>query len=42
MRFIARINNQVPNSKATTAKAMRDAGYKWNEEKEYWVKGGGE
>lgn len=42
MRFIARIDNRTPNSEATTERAMRDAGYRWNKKKEYWVKGASE
>ena len=41
MKIIARIDNRIPNSEATTAKAMRNAGYKWDEEKGCWRKGGG-
>ena len=36
MKIIGGIDNNTPNSKATTAKAMRDAGYEWDAEKGYW------
>lgn len=39
MNIIARIDNRIPNSEATTIKAMKDAGYEWDEEKGYWRKG---
>jgi len=39
MKIIGGIYNNTPNSKAATAKAMRDAGYRWNEEKRHWCKG---
>ena len=40
MKIIGGVDNNTPNSEATTAKAMRDAGYEWVEEKRYWRKGG--
>ena len=39
MKIIGGIENNTPNSEATTAAVMRDAGYEWDEKKEYWVKG---
>ena len=38
MKIIAGIDNFAPDSEATTAKAMQDAGYEWDEEKGYWRK----
>ena len=42
MKIIGGVESNTPNSEATTAKAMRDAGYEWDEEKGYWCKGGSE
>ena len=42
MKIIARIDNRIPNSEEATAKAMRGAGYEWDEKKGYWRKGGDE
>ena len=39
MKIIGRVDNNTPNSEATTTKAMRDAGYRWDEKKRYWKKG---
>ena len=39
MNIIAGIDNHTTNSEATTAQAMRDAGYEWDDEKGYWRKG---
>ena len=39
MKIIGGVDNNTPNSEVTTANAMRDAGYRWDEEKHYWVKG---
>ena len=38
MKIIGGIDNLVSNSEATTAKAMKDAGYEWDAEKRYWRK----
>ena len=40
MKIIGGIDNNTPNSEATTAKAMRDVCYRWDAEKRYWRKGG--
>ena len=42
MNIICGIDNKMPNSEAATAKAMRDAGYRWDAEKGFWRKGGEE
>jgi len=39
MKIIGGIDTNTPNSEITTAKAMRDAGCKWNVKKRYWCKG---
>lgn len=39
MKIIGGIDSRIPNSEATTAKAMKEAGYRWVEEKGYWRKG---
>ena len=39
MNIIGGVDNNIPNSEATTAKAMQDAGYRWDEERRYWKKG---
>lgn len=38
MKIIGGIDNHTANSEATTAQAMRDAGYEWDDEKGYWRK----
>ena len=39
MKIIGGMDNNTPNSEATTAQAMMDAGYEWDKEKRYWCKG---
>ena len=39
MKIIGGIENNTPNSELTTAAAMSDAGYEWDEKKRYWSKG---
>ena len=39
MKIIGGIDNSTPDLEATTAKAMRDAGYEWDAEKGYRRRG---
>ena len=42
MKIIGGMDNYTHNSGATTAKAMADAGYEWDEKNGYWCKGADE